>query len=116
MEYYFEWPGIPVPYVRTTQRQKWVDPQYKRYMAFKKAFRVVADSGRIPSSLDPQKKYGIAIVIYTKRKLRGDLDNYVKSILDSLWEQDRQIKQIDVRVKEGWTEDRTVLSLSTLTG
>jgi hypothetical protein len=46
-----------VPYVRTTQRQKWVDPRYKRYAAWKEWARYKANLAGWPTALDPKGGY-----------------------------------------------------------
>ena len=81
--------------VRTTQKQKWVDPRYKRYAAWKKAVRLIANVNGIPSHLDPKKSYRLDVLAYWKAKQRIDGDNLLKALMDSLWKQDRRITSIE---------------------
>lgn len=83
-----------VPYVRTTQRQKHVDPRYGRYRRWKEYVRTVANTASVPAELNRDSAYGVEITVQWSGKARADLDNVVKGVIDALWKQDRQVKQI----------------------
>jgi hypothetical protein len=79
----------PVPYKRTTQRQKYVDRDYKKYLDWKnrvlKAF-VLANNNKLPSmTLARDTKYYVDIICYFKDKTHGDTDNIAKGINDSIF-------------------------------
>lgn len=99
MEYAI-WNGPMVAYVRTTQRQKWVDKRYKRYQAWKEAFRACLNTQMFPSELDKGARYSLDIEISAKGKVRWDLDNACKAIQDAAWKQDHQIKVLKAVVLE----------------
>lgn len=94
------WNGPLVPYVRTTQRQKWVDKRYKRYQKWKEAFRLCLNTQGFPIELVKGRRYEIEIEIYAEKKVKWDLDNAIKSCLDAAWSQDKGIKVIKAQVKE----------------
>lgn len=78
----------PVPYKRTTQKQKFVDESYKKYQAYKveiiKAF--VKETDSIPSEvLSKYKKYYVDIVAYYKDKKHADTDNVAKGVNDAIF-------------------------------
>jgi Holliday junction resolvase RusA-like endonuclease len=82
-------------YVRTTQRQKWVDARYKRYQKAKAVFRAIADTAHIPADLS--RAASVEISVFWKARPRGDLDNVVKFVLDALWKQDRKVTEISAK-------------------
>ncbi len=87
--------GPIVPYVRTTQKQKFVDPRYRKYHQWKAAFRLWANIQGFPEELDLEKSYHLDVRIWIKGRTRSDLDNNFKAIADALFKQDRRI--IDIR-------------------
>jgi Holliday junction resolvase RusA-like endonuclease len=97
---YAIWNGPLTPYVRTTQRQKWVDPRYKKYQAFKDTFRLCLNSQLFPIELDKKTRYEVDIEISAVGKVRYDLDNGIKSVLDAAWKQDKQVKCIKAVLNE----------------
>lgn len=109
--WYLDWPGPIVPYVRTTQRAKWVDPAYKRYQDFKTALRSFADTRGFPISLDNDKSYRILISIYLEGRSRYDLDNGVKGIMDALFVQDKRITEIWATFIERHKETQCTVTL-----
>lgn len=94
----FTVPGRPVPYVRTTQRQKFVDRSYHRYQEFKNH---VAWLGKLATKEQLNGPVAIEIDFYMTGKGRGDLDNLIKGVLDSLnkicFADDSQIVEIKAR-------------------
>jgi Holliday junction resolvase RusA-like endonuclease len=56
---------------------------------------------------------GVKIELYGKGVFKGDIDNYVKSVLDAangiLWHDDRQVKILSVELHEERTADHTLL-------
>jgi len=78
----------PIPYKRTTQKQKYVDAEYKKYQAYKneiiKAF--TEEVGHLPNkALSKNKKYFVDVVAYYKDKKHGDTDNVAKGVNDALF-------------------------------
>jgi Holliday junction resolvase RusA-like endonuclease len=75
-----------VPYTRTTQRKKWVDPKYAKYRASQDLLRgyfhnVMVDNGYEPLGRQPIQ---VAIVIHLKTiDHRADLDNQIKAVIDA---------------------------------
>ena len=103
--------GPIVPYVRTTQRQKWVDPRYKRYAAWKSSVRLLATIARWPEELDRKKDYEIAVKVYWKARARADIDNCCKAAMDALFKQDRRILQLTAESVEYTGEEHLRLEL-----
>ncbi len=103
----FSIPGRAKPCVRTTQKQKWVDKNYKEYEVYKSRIKENALGAmlqeRVSQITDP---VGITASVFIKGKNRGDIDNYCKSILDGiqatkrnpqgLIKNDRQVESIAV--------------------
>lgn len=91
----FEVPGRPVTYVRTTQKQKFVDPRYAKYRDFKNA---VAWYGKLATKEKMSGDISVQVTVYLTGQGRGDLDNYVKGLLDGCnqvcFEDDRQVVEI----------------------
>jgi hypothetical protein len=107
-----EMPGPIVAAVRTTFRQKWVDPRYKRYAAWKRDLRIIADARGWPSTLDPKGGYSISVMVYWKRKARSDLDNAgIKNVLDGLFHQDRRVMDIHAKALEHTGTERLSISM-----
>lgn len=103
--------GAIQTYVRTTQKQKWVDPQYKKYRAFKLALRASANLSDVPMELDPKKSYSVHVDIYCVKKRRGDVDNYLKSALDALWKQDKQVTKVSAEAFENKGLEMTIVTV-----
>lgn len=88
-------PGRPVPAVRMTQKGKFVKPEAARYLEYKEKVGWIARFGGI-------KKINGNIAVRCRFYVKGghmpDIDNLLKSILDSLngiaWEDDRQIAMV----------------------
>ena len=78
-------------YVRTTQRQKWVDPRYKRYLGWKGFVRLLATVAGVPDTLPQECRAVVSVGVAWKNRQRLDGDNFCKGILDSLWAQDRRV-------------------------
>ena len=78
--------GRPVPAVRTTGKQMFKDPRYKKYSNYKDRIRdvvwgkVLEKYGKVIQVKCPFKISGIICV----HQHLGDIDNYLKSILDGL--------------------------------
>lgn len=87
--------GRAIPAVRMTQRSKYTK-RAQRYLKYKK---IVGWTARQHLKGKPtDKPVCVEIKVYLHRGHQGDVDNYFKSIADSLnkivYEDDRQIKQI----------------------
>lgn len=111
-KYKMFWEGPMVPYVRTTQKQKWCDERWKKYAAFKAEFRLVADVQNFPSDLDASLDYSILIHIWFTGSRRADVDNLGKSLLDSAFQQDKRIAEMHVVAHEYAGVDRVEVELS----
>jgi Holliday junction resolvase RusA-like endonuclease len=83
-----------IGYVRTTQRQKWVDPRYKRYAMWKKMIRLIGNTKGIPDKLTPADSVSVQVEVYWKKKATHDIDNVLKGVLDSLWSNDRRVVNV----------------------
>lgn len=66
------------------------------------AARALADRGSVSSWPQKSKAYAIELRVFTESKARGDLDNYLKSILDGcqgvLFGTDRRVRRAAVSV------------------
>lgn len=81
----------PMGAVRTTQRQKWVDPNYKRYEAYKRAVRLVANTAGVPAAIDAEYRAQVEMFFTFPCEVHADIDNLGKALLDALWKQDRRV-------------------------
>ncbi|WP_163579108.1 RusA family crossover junction endodeoxyribonuclease [Gracilibacillus saliphilus] len=92
-------PGRPVPAVRMTQKSMFKNKYAQRYLSYKRHVGLIArrDYKDKPTS----EKVAVSLSIYLSGGNQGDIDNYFKSITDSLnkivYEDDRQIAQADIR-------------------
>lgn len=105
----------PMGAVRTTQRQKWVDPSAKRYYAYKQEIAAMAIPQLsmkqptsealalkmvfvmpIPASWSKKKRWDALEKAHTSKP---DLDNLIKGCTDALngviWQDDKQIIAVD---------------------
>ena len=77
-------PGRPVPYVRTTQKAKFVSQSYARYKNYKQYVQLFAR--KLPC-IESYCKVNVIVYLDGKKSPMGndgDIDNYAKGILDSL--------------------------------
>jgi Holliday junction resolvase RusA-like endonuclease len=109
--YSFQIDGPLQPYVRTTQRQKWVDLRYRRYVEWKKAVRLIANLSGLPETLPPDSRAVVSVAVMWKRRARMDGDNFIKGILDSLWKQDRRVLELHYTAFEGAKAERASVSV-----
>jgi crossover junction endodeoxyribonuclease RusA len=74
--------GPIIPYVRMTQRSKWVDQRAQDYLANKTE---LASQFRrqCPETLPEKTPLMVIAIIETPRLHKGDLDNICKAILDA---------------------------------
>ena len=86
--------------VRTTQRQKWVDPRYKLYEQFKNYVRLLGNQARIPDTLSSSDKVFVRFNVYWTKRARIDADNIIKGVLDALWPNDRRVLSLWYETKE----------------
>lgn len=94
-------PGRPVPYVRMTQRGKYVKENAKRYLAYKDTIKYIA-IGQIKGEIETENvKVIVRVYLHGKKAPMGndgDIDNYIKSALDSLngiaYKDDRQVIKV----------------------
>lgn len=92
--------GKPVPYMRMTQRGKFVKPEAKRYLASKDALALqmrAQMAGRPPLGREPLIVH-LEFWYTSGPDHRRDLDNEIKAVLDAgngiVWEDDRWIDVI----------------------
>ena len=94
-------PGRPVPYVRTTQKAKFVSKSYARYRDYKEYSQIYL---RKQFKRPPIECYvRVDVNIYLNGKTSpmgrdGDIDNYCKGALDAankiLFKDDRQVIEL----------------------
>lgn len=88
-------PGRAIPAVRMTQRSKYTR-RARRYLAYKGQVGWIARQHMQGQPTD--KPILVETKVYLHRGIQGDVDNYFKSIADSLnkivYKDDRQIQQI----------------------
>lgn len=105
----FTVPGRAVPAVRMTQRSKFTS-RAQRYLAYKQQVGWIAKQNYKGKPTD--KPVFVSVEVYLHRGVQGDIDNYFKSIADSLnkivYEDDRQIKDIRARKIECAKDDERV--------
>lgn len=91
-------PGRAIPAVRMTQRSKFT-PRARRYLAYKNQVAWIAKAGF--NGKITKRDVGIKMDVYLNGGNQGDVDNYFKSIADSLnkvvYEDDRQVKEMFAR-------------------
>lgn len=88
-------PGRPVPAVRMTQKSKFKDPAAQKYLAYKD---LVGWTAKTKFKNPFKGNIAVTVFINLKKGQAGDIDNYVKSILDGCnkiaWRDDRQVVEI----------------------
>lgn len=98
-------PGRAIPAVRMTQRSKFT-PRARRYLQYKNQVAWTAKAGF--KGKVTKRDVGIKMDVYLNGGVQGDLDNYLKSIADSLnkivYVDDRQIKEMFARKIEDENE------------
>lgn len=87
----------PIPYKRTTQKQKYSDKGYHRYQRWKNL--IVSEFVRkfkvYPSKVFKLKqKYYVHILVYYKDMTHGDTDNVFKGVLDAIFDKPLNDKYI----------------------
>lgn len=90
----------PVPYKRTTQRQKWCDESYKKYLAFKELLKW---EFRLQNKAEPnlRGRYHVKLMATYKDNRHGDTDNVVKAVNDALFSDDKLVSgEYDFRYGE----------------
>jgi len=105
MEFKFIVEGQPVPYTRTTQKQKWVDKRWQKYIDYrakiqvaffksvethpmKKYFATSMVTKNKPLDTKETKIY-VSIKMFFANRQHGDPDNIMKGILDALFVSDK---------------------------
>lgn len=86
-EFTFTIPGHPIPCVRTTQKQKWVSESYKKYQGYKSrvnAFLTGEILKQYKKLIKITSEVSINCTFYISNGVRGDIDNLVKGIFDSI--------------------------------
>jgi len=107
--------GKPVPYVRMTQRGKYVRPRAKRYLASKAflAYQMKQGMGSAPPLGRQPLQVDLLFGYVGGADHRRDIDNEVKAILDAgnniVWEDDRWIDQLTAVRKHADRDEVTVI-------
>ena len=130
----FKVDGKPVPAQRMTQRGKFVKKNAQRYLSYKSMVKLIARNYMAKNRLQPlQEQLRVDIDFYyqipksysrkqiqaitdsdgkLRPKSKGDIDNLVKSITDSMnkicYEDDLQISELYARKLYGDTDHVTV--------
>lgn len=109
----------PVPYKRTTTRQKYKDPDYQKYYMWKNIVisRFALTYKKMPPMiLKKDQKYYVDVMIYFKNKKHGDPDNIAKGINDAIFVKplsdkyvagsydfayDKENPRVEIKIKEG---------------
>lgn len=106
-------PGRAVPYVRTTQKQKYTSKSYARYRDYKQLVQIYARK-QFKGSYDGSRvSIGVNVYLHGQGMFNmggeGDIDNYIKVALDSLngvlYKDDRQVMKITDSEKMPCDED-----------
>jgi hypothetical protein len=66
----------------------------KRYVAFKRRVRLLANLGGLPDEIPKGSAAVVSIAIAWKKKARIDTSNILKAIEDGLFKRDRGIKEV----------------------
>jgi Holliday junction resolvase RusA-like endonuclease len=104
-------PGPLVGAVRVTQMSKWVNPAYKRYLAFKIRIREEADRVGVPEILLHHAEVSVEMEVHWRLRARCDLDNLIKSLLDGTWKNDRRVLRISASAVEQTGLERLVVRI-----
>jgi Holliday junction resolvase RusA-like endonuclease len=109
-------PGPIMGAVRTTQRQKWCDPRYKVYQAYKERIRLMANLEGVPNELNKGAYYRLELQVFWAGAARADLDNVIKGVLDALFKQDRRVLSIKAHANErcGKANERATIDIEWL--
>lgn len=92
--------GSPVGAVRTTQKSKWVDPDYQRYANYKSAVvQQYLNAGGVwenlernkPINYDRKVKPVVSVFCWFNSGRRPDCDNVFKAITDALFYDDSNV-------------------------
>lgn len=94
------------PYVRTTRKKKYVDPQWKQYEASRSSIRwqlaQQMNAFNIPM-FPPKTPLSVSLSYFTRSIWNHDIDNVLKAILDAcqdvLFPDDRYIQQVKEVIK-----------------
>ena len=114
-------PEAVVPYVRMTQRSKWVDPSAQAYLSNKGVLRWYMsqemDAG--DHKMYDKTPLAVKIIFYVTKLHSNDLDNLTKAVLDAaqgiFYKNDNYI-DIIVVTREYAKEPRVKIRITPLTG
>ena len=116
----FRLTGKPTPYVRMTQRGKWVKPEAQRYLSSKAVLRAQLVEQMRGGEQFGKEPLGVALTFQYERGAdhRRDLDNEIKAILDSangvVWADDRWVDSISAVRRGGEGGDVVLMTVWTL--
>lgn len=93
--------GSIIPYVRMTQRSKWVDPRAQAYLASKAAIQYQLKNQMVLENLDPlpdRTPLEVSLSFQRPAMHKCDLDNLLKAVLDAcqgiVFKDDRWVDRI----------------------
>ena len=73
-------PGRPVPYVRTTQKGKYIDRQYRRYEIYKAVVRLTYIIDQLGSQLTFMPRHKAIMITALKQQLTVYRDTLMRTI------------------------------------
>lgn len=85
--YHFTYPGLVVPYVRMTQRSKFVNEKARTYLASKDNIRMAIRLQMMNHGWEPmpaKTPFLVKIVFRRMNLYTCDLDNLAKAVLDAM--------------------------------
>lgn len=112
----FTVPGRPVPLPRTTQRKKWADPSWRRYLEWRDA---VAWAAKVAGAKPLAGEVELRATFVMGDRRRSDLDNCIKGLCDALtgvaWKDDVQVRRIMGQIIRGPSDEpRTIVQIESL--
>ena len=79
----------PIPYKRTTQKQKFKDTDYQRYTVWKQVIlaEFIKAFGKYPHAIfEKNKKYYVDVKAFYKDRNHADTDNVAKGVNDAIFQ------------------------------
>jgi len=103
--------GGPIRSFLGSYVQPWKD-QAKRYVAYKKYVRLLANVAGIPSELKQEDRAEISISFHWKKKAHCDGSNGFKAVEDALFHQDRRVLRGSYIVMENTGEEKAFVQVT----
>jgi Holliday junction resolvase RusA-like endonuclease len=100
-----------------TQKSKFADPAAKKYLSYKD---LVGWTAKAKIKAPSMGRLAVTVVLYFHKGQTGDIDNYVKSILDGCnkiaWQDDRQVVEIHAYRHQGNYDERAEVWIEEVEG